>query len=43
MLAVTQSNRLEMLADRMVERLRQSPLPPLVPEIVVVQSTGMAR
>ncbi len=43
MLVVTQSNRLEMLADRLVERLRRAPLPPLVPEIVVVQSTGMAR
>src|SRR5262245_3595674 len=43
MLVVTQSNRLEMLADRLVERLCRSPPPPLVPEIVVVQSTGMAR
>src|SRR5262249_57566450 len=43
MLVVTQSNRLEMLAERLVERLRRSPPPPLVPEIVVVQSTGMAR
>ena len=43
MLVVTQSNRLEMLADRLVERLRRAPPPPLVPEIVVVQSAGMAR
>ncbi len=43
MLVVTRSNRLEMLADRLVEGLREAPPPPLTPEIVVVQSNGMAR
>src|SRR5262249_55027368 len=43
MLAAARSNRLEMLADRLVEEVRESPVPPLTPEIVVVQSNGMAR
>jgi exodeoxyribonuclease V gamma subunit len=43
MLTVVQGNRLETLAERLVAVLRADPLPPLVPEIVVVQSGGMAR
>ena len=37
------SNRLEMLADVLAELVKSSPLPPLAPETVVVQSRGMAR
>ncbi|MBU4263917.1 MAG: exodeoxyribonuclease V subunit gamma [Proteobacteria bacterium] len=36
------SNRLEILARQCGEIFRQDPLPPLEPEIVVVQSRGMA-
>ena len=37
------SNRLEILARQCGEIFRAQPLPPLEPEIVVVQSRGMAR
>ena len=37
------SNRLEILARQCGEIFRRQPLPPLEPEIVVVQSRGMAR
>ena len=37
------SNRLEVLADVMAELVKASPLPPLTPETVVLQSRGMAR
>ncbi len=37
------SNRLEILAHQFAEYVRQMPLSPLQPEIVVVQSKGMAR
>jgi exodeoxyribonuclease V gamma subunit len=43
MLTVVQGNRLETLAERLADVLRASPAPPLVPEVVVVQSGGMAR
>ncbi|HLK12799.1 MAG TPA: exodeoxyribonuclease V subunit gamma [Candidatus Binatia bacterium] len=43
MLTVVQGNRLETLADRLVDVLGASPAPPLVPEVVVVQNGGMAR
>ena len=36
-------NRTELLLDELAETLASSPLPPLVPEIVVVQSPGMER
>jgi exodeoxyribonuclease V gamma subunit len=42
-LSVVQSNRLEVLADRLAALMRSDPLPPLVPETVVVQSEGLAR
>lgn len=37
------SNRLEALVEALVEVTGRAPLPPLAPEIVVVQSGGMAR
>jgi exodeoxyribonuclease V gamma subunit len=40
---VTHGNRLEVLADRLIVRLREAPPPPLVSETIVVQSAGMAR
>ncbi len=43
MFSVVGGNQLEELADRMVGWLRESPAPPLVPDVVVVQSAGMAR
>src|SRR6266446_1695340 len=43
MLTVHASNRLEMLADQLAERLRQPCGSPLLPEIIIVQSNGMAR
>src|SRR5262249_28917063 len=43
MLTVHHSNRLELLADRLAERLREPCGGPLLPEIIVVQSNGMAR
>src|SRR5713226_5159112 len=43
MLTVYASNRLEILADQLAERLRQPCGSPLLPEIIIVQSTGMAR
>ena len=43
MLTLVHGNRLEMLADLLVARLGDDPPPPLVPEVVVVQSGGMAR
>jgi len=43
MLIVNQSNRLEKLADRLAEVLREDPLPPLVQETIVVQSDGVGR
>jgi exodeoxyribonuclease V gamma subunit len=42
-LTLVHGNRLEVLADRLVARLGEVPPPPLVPEVVIVQSTGMAR
>ncbi|MBL8248137.1 MAG: exodeoxyribonuclease V subunit gamma, partial [Candidatus Competibacter sp.] len=38
-----QSNRLEILADRLAEHLSQPLRSPLAREIVVAQSNGMAR
>ncbi len=43
MLTAVHGNRLEDLADRLMELLAADPPPPLVPDIVVVQSAGMAR
>jgi exodeoxyribonuclease V gamma subunit len=43
MLRVTESNRLEALADRLVAELRVPAGPPLTPDVVVVQNAGMAR
>ncbi|MGE3542117.1 MAG: exodeoxyribonuclease V subunit gamma [Candidatus Tectimicrobiota bacterium] len=43
MLHVHYSNRLEILADQLAERLRQPCGSPLLPDIIIVQSTGMAR
>lgn len=43
MLIVIQSNRLETLADRLAELLRDEPLRPLVQETIVVQSEGVGR
>lgn len=37
------SNRLEILAETLAGIVASQPLPPLLPEIVVVQSRGMAR
>ncbi|MDA3786320.1 MAG: exodeoxyribonuclease V subunit gamma, partial [Deltaproteobacteria bacterium] len=37
------SNRMELLVEYLAQVLRRQPLPPLVPETVVVQSQGMAR
>jgi exodeoxyribonuclease V gamma subunit len=42
-LTLIHGNHLEMLADRLVARLGDAPPPPLVPEVVVVPSSGMAR
>jgi exodeoxyribonuclease V gamma subunit len=42
-LTIHTANRLDVLADNLVERVRQDPLPPLVDELVVVQSQGMRR
>jgi exodeoxyribonuclease V gamma subunit len=38
---VLHGNRLEDLRDLLVEVLRKHPLPPLVPEVILVQSNGM--
>jgi exodeoxyribonuclease V gamma subunit len=43
MLTVFQSNRLEILADRLAGLMRSNPLPPLESETIVVQSEGLAR
>ncbi len=43
MFTLVHGNRLEILADRLITRLGESPPAPLVPEVVVVQSSGMAR
>jgi len=43
MLSVLQSNRLEALAERLAGLLHDEPLPPLVPETIVVQSEGVGR
>lgn len=43
MLTVVQSNRLETLAEGLARELQETPLPPLVPETIVVQSDGVAR
>ena len=43
MLYLHQSNRLERLADGLAALLRDAPAGPFIPEIVAVQSTGMAR
>ncbi len=43
MLHLYQSNRLERLADDLAGLLREAPLDPFTPELVAVQSTGMAR
>jgi exodeoxyribonuclease V gamma subunit len=40
---VVHGNRLEMLADRLLARIRETPPAPLVPETIIVQSAGMAR
>src|SRR4029077_6758498 len=42
-LSVLRGNHLEDLAGRLVALVREAPPPPLEPEIVVVQSPGMAR
>jgi exodeoxyribonuclease V gamma subunit len=42
-LSVLRGNRLEDLADRLATLVREAPPPPLEPELVVVQSPGMAR
>ncbi|MBU0728590.1 MAG: exodeoxyribonuclease V subunit gamma [Proteobacteria bacterium] len=36
-------NRLETLSEKLADLLRASPLPPMEPETIVVQSRGMAR
>src|SRR5215207_7613162 len=43
MLTVHRSNHLESLADALSRELRERPQPPLVPEVVVVQSLGARR
>jgi exodeoxyribonuclease V gamma subunit len=43
MLQACHSNDLDALADALAERLRREPLPPLVPEIVVVPATSTGR
>ncbi len=43
MLRLYQSNRLEILADRLAERLAEPQGNPLAPETLVVQHSGMAR
>ena len=43
MLRLHTSNRLETLAERLAEALQQPLRSPLQPELVVVQSQGMAR
>jgi exodeoxyribonuclease V gamma subunit len=43
MLTVHSSNRLERLADALAQEMRERPLAPLTPEIVVVQSLGARR
>ncbi len=43
MLVLHHGNRLEALADGLVDLLRHPAAPPLVPEVVVVQNAGMAR
>ncbi len=43
MLTVIQSNRLETLADRLANLLRDDPRPPLEQETIVVQSEGIGR
>jgi exodeoxyribonuclease V gamma subunit len=43
MLILHQSNRLELLAEALAEVLREPLASPLAPEIVAVQSNGMAR
>ena len=43
MLYLHQSNRLERLADGLAALLQDAPAGPFTPEIVAVQSTGMAR
>ncbi|MEQ8763310.1 MAG: exodeoxyribonuclease V subunit gamma [Planctomycetota bacterium] len=42
-LSIETCNHLEVLLERLAGRMRQAPLPPLQPEIVVVQSQGMGR
>ncbi len=37
------SNRMELLVEYLAQVLNRQPLPPLVPETIVVQSQGMAR
>jgi exodeoxyribonuclease V gamma subunit len=43
MLSVIQSNRPEILADRLADLLRDEPLQPLVQETIVIQSDGIGR
>lgn len=43
MLHIHTSNRLETLAHKLADLIREDPLPPLVTETVVTQSTGMGR
>jgi exodeoxyribonuclease V gamma subunit len=40
-LTIHQSNRLELLADGLSHILRSEPLPPLMPECLIVQNSGM--
>jgi exodeoxyribonuclease V gamma subunit len=40
---VHQSNRVEVLARSLADLMRDAPLPPLVPETIVVGASGMAR
>src|SRR5918996_6039465 len=43
MFTVYHSNRLEVLADQLAALVRQPTDTPFVPEIIIVQSLGMAR
>lgn len=42
-LLVLQGNRLELLGEAVLDWLRRNPLPPLEPEVLLVQSNGMAE
>src|SRR4051812_19827891 len=43
MLTIHSSNRLERLADALAAEMKRAPLPPMTPEVVVVQSLGARR